>query len=713
MRQPTPDDYPIGKTSTISDRAMAKDANIAGSPLLRQQYDVLLGLPDSLVSCHNIDQLVDGLSKCLGDLTRSNFFAIHLPVENETAVVMHVAEVDGPLRLQNNPGIPIGQSPAGMVLRTQQMLNVLDYESETRWPLTREMCTQLEIKSFTMFPLTTARRRVGVMTFASRQSKLFSEDEVAFLAQVARQVAIALENVLNIAHLSQARKDLCTERDRVRLLLDLNNTCITHTDIREMFQAFSRRLRSEMNHRYAALLIHDPRKNDLVMTASETDNTPSVLPMGWRFSDKSTPSSLAFSTRLPQVADIDGVAKYEPHVIKVLEAMGVRSLCAIPLLLGDRALGVFATGSIDLNAFDSDTVQMLTQVGDQLSIAVANALAFEQIEELRKRVAEEKLYLEDEVKTQYNFEEIVGKSAALSHVLKQVDVVAGTDATVIITGETGTGKELIARAIHNRSPRRDRTFIKINCAAIPAPLLESELFGHEKGAFTGALSKRIGRFELADGGTLFLDEIGDTPLEIQTKLLRVLQEREFERLGSSETIRTDVRLLAATNCDLDSMVASRSFRADLFYRLNVFPIRMPALRERLEDLPLLVQFFADRSARRMKKRIGTVSPDSLQAMAEYHWPGNLRELENFVEHAVILSTGPTLELPLAELRWAPQPSVSPTRSVLKDAERDHILGALRDTRWIIGGADGAAARLGLKRTTLQSRMKKLGIYRPV
>jgi formate hydrogenlyase transcriptional activator len=692
---------------------MAKDANLSVSPPLRRLYDALLDLPDTLASSRDVDQLVDGLSKCLGELTRSDFFAIHLPVANETAVVIHFAEVNGPVRFRNEPGIPIDQSPAGLVLTTQQMLIVSDYERETRWPLTREVCDELGIKSFTMFPLTTARRRVGVMTFGSRQLKLFSDDEVAFLAQVARQVAIALENVLNIAHLTRARSDLSKERDRVRLLLDLNNTCITHTDIQEMFVAFSRRLRGEMNHRYAALLIHDPRTNDLVMTASETHNTPSVLPMGWRFSDRRTHAGLAFSTRTPQVAGIEGVAKYESHVVDVLKAMGTRSLCAVPLVLADRTLGVLATGSTEPDAFDADTVQMLTQAGDQLSIAVANALTFKQIEELRKRLAEEKHYLEDEVKTQYNFEEIIGKSAALSRVLKQVEVVAHTDATVLITGETGTGKELIARAIHNRSPRRDHTFIKINCAAIPAPLLESELFGHEKGAFTGAVSRRIGRFELADGGTLFLDEVGDTAPEIQTKLLRVLQEREFERLGGTETIRTDVRLLAATNCDLDAMVASRSFRADLFYRLNVFPIRMPPLRERLEDLSLLVQFFADRSARRMKKRTGRVSPDSLNAMAKYHWPGNLRELENFVEHAVILSSGPTLELPLAELQRAPAPPVSPTHSVLKEAERDHILGALRDTRWVIGGSDGAAARLGLKRTTLQSRMKKLGIERPV
>jgi formate hydrogenlyase transcriptional activator len=705
----------IGKTLVKSGLAMAKDANPAVSPSLRQQYEVLLGLSDTLIACHEIEQLVENLSKCLGTLTRSDLFAIHIPKADHSSMTLNIAEVNGPERFRIESGVPIEQGPAGFVLKTQEPLTVPDFGKETRWPRASILSKQLNVKCVTMFPLTTARNQLGVMTFASRESNVFSDDEVEFLGRVAGQVAIALDNVLNIARLEHVQKDLCKERDRVRLLLDLNNTCITHKDVLEMFQAFSIRLRSEMHHRYAALLIHDPKKDDLVLMASETGETPSVLPMGWRFSDARTPASLAFTTRKPQVAGVEGIGAYEPRVVKVLEAMGVRELCAIPLVLADRALGVFSTGSTRPDTFDAETLQMLAQVGDQLSIAVANALAFKQIEELRRRLTEEKLYLEDEVKTQYNFEEIVGKSAALERVLKQVEVVAATDATVLITGETGTGKELIARAIHNRSPRHDHTFIKINCAAIPSALLESELFGHEKGAFTGAVARRVGRFELADGGTLFLDEVGDTALDIQTKLLRVLQEREFERLGGSETIRTDVRLLAATNCDLDALVASRAFRADLFYRLNVFPIRMPPLRERLEDLPLLVRFFAERSARRMKKRINAIASDSLEAMAKYHWPGNLRELENFVEHAVILSSGPTLELPLSELNRAPTPApvVELSNSNLQIAERDHILGALRDTRWVIGGATGAAARLGLKRTTLQSRMKKLGIERPV
>jgi formate hydrogenlyase transcriptional activator len=301
-------------------------------------------------------------------------------------------------------------------------------------------------------------------------------------------------------------------------------------------------------------------------------------------------------------------------------------------------------------------------------------------------------------------------------VLQDVETVAPTDSTVIIQGESGTGKELIARAIHNLSRRRERTFVKVNCAAIPTGLLESELFGHERGAFTGAISQKIGRFELADKGTLFLDEIGDIPLELQPKLLRVLQEREFERLGSTRTVKVDVRLVTATNRDLSQMIAKREFREDLFYRINVFPIALPPLRERREDIPVLVRYFTQKYARRMNKRIETIPGESMEALARWNWPGNVRELENFLERCVILTRGSVLHLPLAELRnEVSEPAAPPVApavlTTLEEAEREHILRALRECNWVIGGKRGAAVRLGLKRTTLQSRVRKLGIER--
>jgi formate hydrogenlyase transcriptional activator len=351
-------------------------------------------------------------------------------------------------------------------------------------------------------------------------------------------------------------------------------------------------------------------------------------------------------------------------------------------------------------------VPFFTQVAGQVAIALDNALSYQRIEELNERLEEEKIYLEDEIRTDNRFEEIVGNSRALKAILKQVETVAPTDSTVLIYGETGTGKELLARAIHDLSARKQGTFVKLNCAAIPTGLLESEMFGHERGAFTGAIAQRIGRFELAHRGTMFLDEVGEIPLELQTKLLRVLQEREFERLGSSRTIRTDARLVAATNRDLAEMVEQREFRADLYYRLNVFPITVPPLRDRREDIPLLVRYFVQQYARRMNRKITTIPTESMNALARYHWPGNIRELQNFIERAVILSTGTTLQIPVRELKRG---GVSGNVVTLETAERDAIVRALRDAGGKVAGPEGAAAKLGMKRTTLQAKMRKLGI----
>ena len=383
----------------------------------------------------------------------------------------------------------------------------------------------------------------------------------------------------------------------------------------------------------------------------------------------------------------------------------------MPLITANRTLGTLSLSSLRPGAFTQEDVDLLMRVANQVAIAIENALAYREIAELKNKLADEKLYLEEEIRTEYTFEEIVGESPALKRVLSQVETVAPTDSSVLVLGETGTGKEVIARAIHDLSPRRERTFVKVNCAAIPTGLLESELFGHEKGAFTGAIAQKVGRFELAHRGTLFLDEVGDIPLELQPKLLRVLQEKEFERLGSTRTLHVDVRVVAATNRDLTQMVEDRLFRSDLYYRLNVFPIIVPPLRERAEDIPLLVRYFAQKHARRMDRHIETIPAEEMEALTRYHWPGNVRELENLIERAVILSRGPALHVPLPEDRLSGEaPAASPV--TLEAAEREHILRALRDTNWVIAGPSGAAARLGMKRTTLQSRMAKLGISRP-
>jgi formate hydrogenlyase transcriptional activator len=384
-------------------------------------------------------------------------------------------------------------------------------------------------------------------------------------------------------------------------------------------------------------------------------------------------------------------------------------------------LGVLGLGSSRENAFTEDDLSFFSQVANQIALAVENSLAYGQVSELKDKLAEENVYLESEIRSELYFEEIVGNSEPLRRVLQEIETVAPTDSTVLIYGETGTGKELIARALHNLSSRKSNAFVKLNCAAIPTGLLESELFGHEKGAFTGAIAQRVGRFELANRGTIFLDEVGEIPLELQPKLLRVLQEREFERLGSTRTIRTDARLIAATNRDLKTMVEEQRFRSDLYYRLNVFPIRVPSLRERKEDIPQLVRHFVKEFSRRNHRVIDTIPAETMQALIRYHWPGNIRELQNVIERAVIISRGPVLNVALAELTpdgsSPPVPMITSTKSashdslreMLDETERNQILRALEGANGVVAGPNGAAARLGVKRSTLQLKMQRLGI----
>jgi formate hydrogenlyase transcriptional activator len=419
-----------------------------------------------------------------------------------------------------------------------------------------------------------------------------------------------------------------------------------------------------------------------------------------------TGPGLVFRTGEPLVGPPCPRTTSHEHCNAVIDE-GLKFACLLPLISRNRILGVLALGRLQDNTFTQDDVDFLMQVAGQAAIAMDNAIAYGQIAELKDKLAQEKFYLEDEIRSELNFDEIVGESGALRQALQQVETVAPTDSTVLILGETGTGKELVARAIHYHSRRSNRAFVRFNGAAIPTGLLESELFGHEKGAFTGAITQKLGRLELADQGTLFLDEVGDIPLELQPKLLRALQEREFERLGSSKTKKVDVRLVAATNRDLSKMVADQQFRSDLYYRLNVFPIRIPPLRERPEDIPILVRHFTQKYARRMEKRIETIPASAINRLRGWHWPGNVRELENFIERAVILTRGTVLNVPVSELNEGPFGVNGPV--VSGSSEREQIVRVLRDTDGRVGGPKGAAARLGLKRTTLISRMKKLGI----
>ena len=686
----------------------------------RDRLRLLLEVSEAIASHRNLEDLFAALAERLPPVVPFDYInaLLHDPIRN--VMRLHVLVAPGESTIRPGLELPIGESASGLVWKTQQRLVVDDVDQERRFPHLIAMMRENGVKSFCTLPLTSALRRLGSLGFGSLTARQYRESELSFMQQVANQVAVAVDNVLHDESVRSAQQQLTRDRDRLRLLLEVNNVVVSHLDLEQVFAAVSACLQRVIPHQFSSVLLHEPE------TRRFRKHVPSVAGGGSLIEDcqaypecAKSPPGIAITTKSPIVLGEDRLRALaaESSVARNVVAEGVKSVCSLPLLSHDRVLGALTVGSERADAFSQDDVQLLGQVAQQVAIAVENALAYRQIDELKEKLNTEKLYLEDEIRTERNFEEIVGQSAALKQVLKQVEIVAPTDSTVLIQGETGTGKELVARAIHNLSGRRGRTFVKLNCAAIPTGLLESELFGHEKGAFTGAIAQRIGRFELAHGGTLFLDEVGDIPLELQSKLLRVLQEQEFERLGSTRTIRVDVRLVAATNRDLTAMVADREFRSDLYYRLNVFPIVNPPLRERQEDIPPLVRYFTQTFSRRMNKHIDSIPADTMAALSRYYWPGNVRELENFIERAVILTRGATLEVPLAELR---QRNVSPRRdaiqvstpATLEDAEREHIRRALEQANWQVGGPSGAAARLGMKRTTLQAKMAKLGLARP-
>ena len=498
--------------------------------------------------------------------------------------------------------------------------------------------------------------------------------------------------------------------ERYEALIRVSQAIGAHRDPKDLFRAMAKELHRVVQFDGIVVAQYDEASNEIIWNACEVCSHQGPV-AGPDIPADETITKWVYERQEPLVIPaLDQETRF-PRMMAFLQEKGFQSICALPLTTVHRRVGSIAVASQRSDAYCAEEVRFLSLVADQVAIAVENAIAYREIAELKDRLAQEKVYLEDEIRSELSFEEIVGRSAALRSVLQEIETVAPTDSTVLIYGETGTGKELIARAIHNLSRRTGNNFVKLNCAAIPTGLLESEMFGHEKGAFTGAVAQRIGRFELAHRGTVFLDEIGEIPLELQPKLLRVLQEREFERLGSSRTLRTDARLIAATNRDLAEMVEEHKFRADLFYRLNVFPVQVPALRDRQEDIPLLVRHFVQQFARRMGKAIDTIPSEAMNLLVQYHWPGNIRELQNLVERAVILSTGPVLKVPLHDLQT--QAATAAVRKVetLEAADRRHILEALEAAEWVISGPKGAATALGLKRSTLQARMEKLGIRR--
>jgi formate hydrogenlyase transcriptional activator len=563
-----------------------------------------------------------------------------------------------------------------------------------------------------MFPLKIAMRHIGTIYFGTYTPHTYYDDEIRFLSLVAGTIGMALGNTRCFEGAQVVETELSREQNRMKLLLDLTNCLVSRRCLEDMLHAAAVLLRQIFQCDAAGIMlpgVPDERSHISTFDYSECD--------GLAISEDSYPWKQLFrcvlETRGPWSGDAKDIPLHVRQGPPYRMPSPVRNICGFPLNRPDRTLGVLALGRLSEKAFTADDLILLAEVSKQIAIALENSASSSCIVSLKDNLAHEKLYLVDEIRTELIGKEIIGESGALRSVLQKVEMVASTDSTVLICGETGTGKELIARALHNLSPRRTYPFVKLNCAAIPAGVLESELFGHEKGAFTGAIAQRIGRFEMANHGTLFLDEIGELPLELQPKLLHVLQEQSFERLGSSRTIQTNARLIAATNRDLEAMVGRKEFRLDLFYRLNVFPIQMPPLRERIEDIPLLVRSFVQRFSNRANKKVETISSSLMDALCRYDWPGNIRELQNVLERAVILSTGPVLDIPLSDLHLASSTlSNLSSAGTLNDAERKHIIAVLNETGWVLGGKNGAAERLGLKRPTLQFRMKKLGIVRP-
>ena len=671
------------------------------------RYEELLRASSAIAACKDCRSVVERFANELKRFVQFDYVVISVIDEATKQFGWRLFKAFGHEDNIELPDFELHESPSGMVFETQEPVIISDWYAEKRYPRLAEYLRQYNIRSTCVLPLSTVHHRVGALAVGVSAPNAYSGEEVRFLSLVADHIALAIDNSLNLESSNKAQAELEDKNNRLQLVLDLTNRLVSSLDLHDLLHEVSANVRRVMNCDAAGVALPDPDGSHLRFYGLDFPQGKGFLTQETRISLEHSRVGIAYNTAQVQFCGRPDVEC--PGENPALRE-GLNSACFIPLVSRDRVLGVLTLSRFATSGFSSNEIEFLGQIARQIAIAVENALAYGEIAELKEKLAQEKLYLEDEIRGELDFEGIVGQSSGLRNVLHLVETVASSDSTVLLTGETGTGKELIARAIHERSRRKDRTFVKMNCASIPTGLLESELFGHERGAFTGAVTQKLGRLELADKGTLFLDEVGDIPLEIQPKLLRALQEREFERLGSTQTKRVDVRLVAATNRDLDKMIEDREFRSDLYYRLNVFPIRIPPLRERPEDIPLLVRYFAQKYARRMEKEINVIPSSAIKKLTEWHWPGNIRELQNFVERAVILTRGNSLQFPLAELRNGsekPAQQVAPQRD-----EREEVLRVLKETNGRVGGPSGAAARLGLKRTTLISRMKKLGIEAP-
>jgi formate hydrogenlyase transcriptional activator len=665
-----------------------------------RRYEALLRAANAIARCDDCDTAADVLTKELREVIEFDYLQL-VAFENGTNTVgWHLLNSFGQRKKTPVTDVVSEGTPIAWVYEFQQPLITSDWSRETQFPKHGQFLAELGIRSTCALPLARGRRRLGVLEIGSARPHAHSEDDLKFLSLVADQLALAVDAATNLYLSEQAQ-------DRLKLILDLTNQVVSNLDFQQLLRAISASVRQVMHCDAAAIMLPESDGEYLRVHALDFPNSKGFFKEQVTIPIAGTMPGETYRTGRPVVVNRLDPASVPAEMYAKASSEGMNSFCDVALVSRGRTLGVLALGRRDENAFDASEVAFLSQVAKQVAIAIENALAFGEIAGLKDRLAQEKLYLEDEIRSDMDFEGIVGQSSGLRHVLNLVETVAPSDSTVLLLGETGTGKELIARAIHDSSRRKDRTLVKVNCAAIPTGLLESELFGHERGAFTGAITQKVGRLELADRGTLFLDEVGDIPTDVQPKLLRALQEREFERLGSTHTKKVDVRLVAATNRDLEQMVEDREFRSDLYYRLNVFPIRIPPLRERPEDIPLLVRYFTQKYGRRMEKQIESIPASAMKRLSAWHWPGNIRELENLIERSVILTHGTALQVPVSELSGNGRPA--PVAGTRESNERDAIVRVLKESNGRVAGPTGAAARMGLKRTTLISRMKKLGI----
>jgi formate hydrogenlyase transcriptional activator len=689
----------------------------------KDRLQLLLNLTTRITSSVDLREVLRAIAANIREVMHADAVAVSLP--DKASGKSRVVAMDFP----HGKGLikeELFFTPSAAAKRAMDTLKpvVIDTrEPEEFASGTTEIALAEGIKAVCLIPLVNRGRVLGILGTSRTTETPFTPEDVDFLSRTAGQIAIAVENAL-------AFQKVARLGDRLQLLLNLTARITSSLDRREVLREIAANVREVIHADGVTVSLLDAASGQCRVFAVDFPHGKGVIKEELFFRP-SAAGKKVMDTLKPVVID---TRERDECVIgtTALAAEDVKTLCLIPLVNRGRVLGFLSLLRRTETPFTSEDVDFLSRASGQIAIAIENALAYREISELKDKLAQEKLYLEEEIRADSDFERIIGKSAALKRVLQLVETVAPSDSTVLLLGETGTGKELIARTIHDHSQRENRTFVKLNCAAIPTGLLESELFGHEKGAFTGAIAQKIGRLELADQGTLFLDEVGDIPIEIQPKLLRVLQEREFERLGSTHTRKVNIRLVAATNRDLERMVADREFRSDLFYRLNVFPIRIPSLRERKEDIPLLVSYFAQKFAKQLQKQIESIPSVAMKALTAWEWPGNIRELENFIERAVILTRGKALEAPLTELRKTEtatvadagvdgrnrtarkatrsRPNVNAGAHEYERKQREEIIDALNACKGRVGGSDGAAIRLGINRTTLLYRIRKLGIY---